>query len=69
MRHTQTILVAEEDPATRQFLLDNLTADDYEGAVGRSRCDRSHDFVVGDVIAAVRFGGENDLVDAGSLEQ
>lgn len=39
MRHTQTILVAEENPPTRQSSLDNLSADGYEvlAAEHRSR--------------------------------
>ena len=30
MRHTHIILVAEEDPVTREFLADNLSADGYK---------------------------------------
>ena len=43
MRSTHTILVAEENQATREFLADNLTADGYEVLVAedRSKGDRS----------------------------
>ena len=37
MRSTHTILVAEEKPATREFLADNLTADGYEVLVAEDR--------------------------------
>ena len=37
MRHTHTILVAEEDPATREFIADNLTADGYDVLVAEDR--------------------------------
>jgi DNA-binding response OmpR family regulator len=39
VRQTQTILVAEENPATRQFLLDNLTADGYEVLSAEDRAE------------------------------
>lgn len=66
MTHTQTILVAEEHPAARTFLIDNLTADGYQTLEAE---DRAKALALLDVqhpdLAVVDINGETlDLVDA-----
>ena len=72
MRHTHTILVAEEDSATREFLADNLIADGYTVLAAEDRAKaiallavkRPELLVVDvngetlDLVDAVRFGDE-----------
>ena len=41
MESTRTILIAEEDPATRAFLTDNLAADGYRDPRGRRPRERA----------------------------
>ncbi len=66
MRHTHTILVAEENPATREFLIDNLAADGYHVLAGD---DRPKTMALLDVkqpdLVVVDVNGETlDLLDA-----
>jgi DNA-binding response OmpR family regulator len=66
VRSTQTILVANENPATRQFLLDNLTADGYEvlSAQDRSRAIGLLDLNHPDLVLVDVNGDTLELLDA-----
>jgi DNA-binding response OmpR family regulator len=66
MESTRTILIAEEDPATRAFLIDNLAADGYRTVAADDRTSalaklsaHQPDLVVCDV-----NGDTLDLIDA-----
>jgi DNA-binding response OmpR family regulator len=66
MRSTHTILVAEENPATREFLADNLTADGYHVLVAedRSKATALLDAKQPDLVVVDVNGDTLALVDA-----